>query len=104
MPTSLWAQGPATGLIAPAPEAKLLRGEGPKEAGFIRLQIMAFRWAPLTHFIYELFKKYDNAIIYLIKLKSPKSRVFFAQAGKPVPPGSLPPGEFSGLKINKNLL
>jgi hypothetical protein len=44
MTTSLWAQvapDPATGLIAAAPEAKLLQGEGPKRAGFIRLQFIA---------------------------------------------------------------
>jgi hypothetical protein len=52
--------------------------------------------ADLSHFIHELFKKDDNAMIFLIKLRSPKKQSVFAQAGKPVPPGSLPPGEFSG--------
>jgi hypothetical protein len=44
MPTSSLAQvapGPATGLIAAAFEAKLLKREYPKEAGLIRLQIIA---------------------------------------------------------------
>ena len=36
----------------------------------------------LTHFIHELFKKDDNAMIYLIKLKSPKKQSVFCTGWK----------------------
>jgi hypothetical protein len=36
----------------------------------------------LTHFIHELFKKDDNAMIYLIKLRSPKKQSVFCTGWK----------------------
>jgi hypothetical protein len=36
----------------------------------------------LAHFIHELFKKDDNAMIYLIKLESPKKQSVFCTGWK----------------------
>jgi hypothetical protein len=36
----------------------------------------------ITYFIHELFKKDDNAMIYLIKLKSPKKQSVFCTGWK----------------------